>query len=102
MYKIKRFDIGSVALYSFIMFLILGLVIFLPMGLLFSVISNFAPQTDEFSPFILPVFSGVFIIIIPIFYAVFGTITNVIIAAIYNLISMKFGGIKIELDKLEI
>ena len=102
MYKLKKIDIASVALYSFIMFLILGLIVFLPMGLLFSVISSFVPQSDEFSPFIFPVFSGIFLVLIPIFYAVFGTITNVIIAAIYNLISIKFGGIKIELNKEEI
>jgi hypothetical protein len=102
MYKIKRFDIGSIALYSFIMFLILGLLVFLPIGLLFSIISNFVPQTDEFSPFIFPIFNGVFLFFIPIFYAVVGTITNVIIAVIYNLISVKFGGIKIELDKAEV
>ena len=102
MYKIKRIDIGSVAIYSFIMFLILGLIVFLPLGLLFSMISSFVPQSDEFSPFVFPIFSGVFLLLIPIFYAVFGTIANVIIAAVYNLISLKFGGVKIELDKVEI
>ena len=101
MFQIKKIDIASVALYSFIMFLILGLLIFLPLGLMFSLISSFIPDSGEFDSEMLPIFSGIFIIIIPIFYAVFGTIMNVIIVFIYNLLSMKFGGIKIQLEKTE-
>lgn len=100
MHQIKRIDIGSVALYSFIMFLILGLVFFLPIGLIFSVVSTFFPHSGEFGPYIMPFFSGIFIVLIPLFYAVVGTITNVIIAAVYNLISVKFGGIKVDLDQI--
>lgn len=100
MFQIKKIDIGSVALYSFIMFLILGLIVFLPMGLMFSLISSFIPDNGEFNYGILPIFSGIFIIIIPLFYAVFGTIMNVIIVFIYNLISMKFGGIKLTVEKI--
>lgn len=100
MFQLKKIDIGSVALYSFIMFLILGLIIFLPLGLMFSLISSFIPDAGEFESEMIPIFSGVFIIIIPLFYAVFGTITNVIIAFVYNLISLKFGGIKLTVEKL--
>ena len=100
MYKLKNIDIGSVALYSFIMFLILGLIIFLPLGLLFSFISNFIPDTGEIDTSIFPFFSGIFMVIIPLFYAVFGTIMNVIIVALYNFLSLKFGGIKLTIEKL--
>ena len=101
MFQIKKFDISSVALYSFIMFLILGLIIFIPLGLLFSLISNFIPDTGEFDTSVFNIFSGIFIIIVPIFYAVFGTIMNVLIEFIYNIISMKFGGIKLDIQKLD-
>ena len=100
MFQIKKIDIGSVALYSFLMFLILGLLIFIPIGLMLSFLSHFIPDTGEFNTSALNIFSGIFIIIIPIFYAVFGTIINVIIVFIYNLLSMKFGGIKLSLQKL--
>ncbi|MCB0742300.1 MAG: hypothetical protein H6613_09170 [Ignavibacteriales bacterium] len=100
MFQLKKIDIGSVALYSFIMFLIFGLIIFLPLGLMFSLVSSFIPDSGEFDRGILPIFSGVFIVIIPLFYAVFGTITNVIIAFVYNLLSLKFGGIKLTFEKL--
>ena len=100
MHQIKRIDIGSVALYSFLMLLLLGLIIFLPIGLIFSIVSSFVPHSDEFGPFIMPFFSGIFIFLIPLFYAIAGTITNVIIVAVYNLLSVKFGGIKVDLEKI--
>jgi hypothetical protein len=101
MYKIKRIDIPSAALYSFIVFLILGIIIFLPIGILFSVVSNVVPQTGLSSPFYLPVFSGVFFILAPVFYAFAGMITSVVITVIYKLISLKLGAIKLELKKVE-
>ena len=98
MYKLKSLDIASVALYSFLMYFILGLIIFLPFGFIFTLFSNFLPHTDEFNPsFVLPAFTGVIIFLIPIFYSVLGTIMNVIVVIIYNLLSKKIGGLKIEL-----
>jgi hypothetical protein len=37
----------------------------------------------------------------PIFYAVFGTIVNIIIVLCYNLLSLKLGGIKFNLEKID-
>ncbi|MFZ1292116.1 MAG: hypothetical protein WAR79_18625 [Melioribacteraceae bacterium] len=99
MYQIKKVDIGSVALYSFILYLILTFIILLPIGLVFSLISNFIPDSGELETGILPFISGIFLLILPVFYAIIGTVINVIIVAIYNLISKKFGGIKFELEK---
>lgn len=101
MYKIKSFDLGSVALYSFLLYLILGLIILLPVGLLMSVLSGFMQNTGEFDLGIFPFLSGIFIFIIPIFYAVLGTIFNLVIAVIYNLLSKKFGGIKLEIENVD-
>lgn len=103
MYHLKKIDIGSVALYSFLMFLILGFIFILPFGLIGVFISNFVqeagfpnqPGTDPFS-----FFSGIFIIILPLFYAIFGTIMNIIVALVYNLLSIKLGGLKFSIHKL--
>jgi hypothetical protein len=38
----------------------------------------------------------------PIIYSVMGTIMNTIIALIYNLLSLKLGGIKLSLRKIEV
>ncbi len=100
MFQIKKIDIGSVALYSFIMLLILGLLIFIPIGLMLSFLSNFIPDAGGLNNTAFNIFGGFFIIIIPLFYAVFGTIMNVIIVFLYNLLSMKFGGIKLSIQKL--
>lgn len=100
MYQIKKFDIASVALYSFILYLILTFIILLPIGLILSFVSNFIPNSDELETGVLPFISGIFIFILPIFYAVIGTVINVIVVAIYNLISKKFGGIKFELENV--
>lgn len=101
MYKIKSFDIGSVALYSFLLYLILGLIILLPLGLVMSVLSGFMQNTGEFDSGIFSFLEGIFILIIPIFYAVLGTIFNLVIVVIYNLLSKKFGGIKVEIENVD-
>ena len=100
MYKLKRIDIGTVALYSFIMLLILSLLFILPFGILVIIINKFIPSSGQPEPNLFNMFGGLFIIIMPIFYAVFGTIMNVLIALCYNLLSLKFGGIKFEVIKL--
>ena len=102
MYKIKSFDLGSVLLYSFLMYLILGFIIFIPIGLIFSIVSNFITETGDFDSSIFTFFGGIFIILIPIFYAVAGSIMNAIIVLIYNLLSKKFGGIKLTVEKLDV
>ena len=103
MYRLKKIDLSSVALYSFFMFLILGFIILLPFGLIGVFISNSMqdagfPNQPGGDP--LAFFSGVFLIILPLLYAIFGTFINIIIALIYNLISIKLGGIKFSITKL--
>ena len=100
MYQLKKIDIGTVALYSFLMFLILGLIIFLPMGFIMTIISSFLPETGELQTELFPLFGGILFILIPVLYAVFGTIVNIIVVLCYNLLSIKLGGIKIRLDKV--
>lgn len=45
------------------------------------------------------IFSGAAIIILPIFYGIFGFITGVITAALYNLLQKWVGGVKIEIQQ---
>jgi len=101
MYKLKKIDIGSVAIYSFIMFLILGVVIMLPAWFFSQLASSFSPEPMTDQPGFPGIFGGFFFIAIPLFYAVFGTLMNVIIAFVYNVISIRYGGIKIELNKTD-
>jgi hypothetical protein len=99
MYQLRKIDLGTVALFSFLMYLILSLIFFLPFGIFMSIITNFLPDTGQPQMHIFRFFGGIFIVLIPIFYAVVGTIINVIISLCYNLLSIKLGGIRFSLEK---
>ncbi len=101
MFQLKKIDVSSVALYSFIMFLIISLILIIPFGLFFTFLSSVIPESSEYPSEAFSIFSGVFIIILPLFYAVMGTIVNVLVALLYNALSKKFGGIKLTVEKLD-
>jgi hypothetical protein len=100
MYQIKKLDLATVALYSFLLFFFMGLLFILPFWLLFSIIGSSIPDLQNTGMGFLPFFSGVFIIIIPVIYATFGTILNMIIVLFYNFFAGRFGGIKLELKEI--
>ena len=100
MYQLKKFDIGTVAIYSFLMLLIISFIIFLPFGLFFTLLSGFLPESGEIEREVFPFFGGIFIIVVPLIYAAVGTITNVLLALLYNLLSLKLGGIKFNMEKI--
>ncbi|MBD3321694.1 MAG: hypothetical protein GF350_11420 [Chitinivibrionales bacterium] len=101
-YKLKKLDLGSVALYSFVMFFIISLLFMLPFSLFFMAMGNFfsntMPENIPFNPFSL--FSGIFLIFMPLLYAIFGTIINTVIALLYNLLSTRLGGIRFSVEKI--
>ncbi len=99
MFEIKKFDIGSVAIISAIFFLIMGIFIALPFGAIGFIINLIGHSTglNDFPTS----FGFVFVFTIPVFYAIVGTLMNVIMALIYNLIAQKLGGLKMELVKIE-
>jgi hypothetical protein len=103
MYTLTKLDLTSVALYSFLMILLFSLIFIIPFGLLFMALQNFILDSGfshAESDIIYPIFGWAFIIGMPIFYSVLGTIINVLIAIVYNLVSKKFGGIKFSLNKI--
>ena len=71
---------------------IMSLIFLVPFFLIFSVIGAVSARTGAHA---LPViFSGVFVIFLPIIYAVLGFIGGVIAAFIYNLVAKWTGGIE--------
>jgi len=97
MYQLKKIDLATVSLYSFLLFFFMGLLFILPFWLLFSIIGSSIPDLQDTGIGFLPIFSGLFIIIIPVIYAIFGTILNIIIVLFYNFFAGRLGGIKVEL-----
>jgi hypothetical protein len=100
MYQLKKIDLPTVALYSFLMLFILGLLFILPFGLLFTIIGNSIPELYGPEMGVVSFFSGIFLLILPAIYALFGTLLNVVIVLCYNLLSTKLGGIKFDLNKI--
>ena len=103
MYRIKRFDLATVALYTFVMTFIISLIFMIPLGLFISAMGEMAQQSmpgygDSF--FSIADFGILFFIFLAVAYSVFATIIYTIIALLYNLISIKLGGIKIDVEKL--
>lgn len=101
MYQLKKIDLLTLAIYSFILYLILSLLFMIPMGMFYTMVNRLMPEmTGQQNTMLFPFFNGIFFIILPIIYSFFGTIMNVIIALIYNLVSIKLGGIKFSVEKV--
>jgi hypothetical protein len=102
MYRLKKFDLGSVALYSFLIFTIISAIIFIPIGLFMSLLSNAIPEEsfDESDINPLKALPGVLMILIPLIYGFFGALLNTLLAWIYNLLSVRFGGLRFQLEKV--
>ena len=104
MYRIKHFDLGTVALYSFIMTFIISLIIFVPLGLFISAMGELAQESmpgvgDDLIPF--ADFGILIFLILAVAYSVVATIIYTIIALLYNLLSLKLGGIKVGVEKVQ-
>ncbi|HKJ30696.1 MAG TPA: hypothetical protein VKA34_02660, partial [Balneolales bacterium] len=103
MFQLKKIDLGSVAIYSFILYLILSLLFMIPTWMFYTMVNRLMPgmMGSQGQPSIFPFLSGFFFIILPIIYAFFGTIMNLIIAIAYNLISLKLGGLRFTVAKID-
>ena len=104
MYRIKHFDLATVALYTFVMTFIISLIFMIPLALIFSAMGEMAQQSmpgyaDSFFP--VANFGILFFLLLAVAYSVFATIIYTIIALLYNLLSIKLGGIKIAVEKLD-
>ena len=101
MYKLRKIDISSVALYSFIMLLVISFIFMIPFGLIMTAVSSMMPYEEMGGGGIPAFFSGIFLFILPFIYAIFGTVVNVLLVLLYNLLSSKFGGIAVELNHVD-
>jgi hypothetical protein len=100
---IRRFGVFSVAKMQALVGFVIGLIIGVIYGLFFilfgAAITAMAPRGDQAAGGIGTVVIGVlFMIGIPIAYAVFGFIGGAIAALVYNLAAGVVGGIKFDLE----
>ncbi|XHR28171.1 MAG: hypothetical protein ACFUZC_19865 [Chthoniobacteraceae bacterium] len=71
---------------------LLSLIVFVPMGLLFA--GRHTMGSVSSAPTAFP-FSGLFLLGMPVLYAIMGFISGVIGAAVYNLVAKFTGGIEV-------
>ncbi len=71
---------------------LLSLIVFVPMGLLFSGHHSVGSATSATPAF---PFSGIFLLAMPVLYAIMGFISGVIGAAVYNVVAKFTGGIEV-------
>ncbi len=100
MFAVKKIDLGSVALYSFLIGYILTFVFAFIIWSLLSIMPLLTP-TMETQMGLFKSMGFLFVIFIPVFYGIVIALTNVILALIYNLLSRYFGGIKVELTQIQ-
>ena len=102
-FTLKSVPIWSVTKVSFVILLIVGIVI----GFFYAImLSSWSMLFDSFSVTQMGTELGVLrklgFVMIPflaIFYAIFGTISTIILALIYNLIASAIGGIEMVLEE---
>ncbi len=104
MYRLKHLDIGSVAVYSFLLIFAVGLLFMLFFGMInWLFIQPMQQMAGGPSPRFFPPFAfhSFFLVIFPLIYAIFGALFNVVLALIYNLVAKALGGLKIELERVD-
>ena len=101
MFYVKKIHVLNIAIYSFIIAFIISLIFCLPlMGMLNFFFNSMLPNSPDFPDFPFTFFKF-FVFVAPFFYGIMAAIINAIIAFLYNLLSHKFNGIKIDLIKVE-
>jgi hypothetical protein len=88
-----------VASHSFVIYLIIGIILIIPLGVLMTAASEEAVSAGLTPFFTFDVIPALIIFIFPLIFALFGTILNTFIALIYNLYSKKSGGVKYKTRK---
>lgn len=98
-FYLKKIHLGSLALYSFLLSLFLWIVISFPFFFMSSLLLNtfYSAFWGQTPPGTVSV-PGLFISILPaIVFSLTVTITNVCAGLIYNLLSLKLKGLRVEL-----
>ncbi|MFA8343174.1 MAG: hypothetical protein ACEPO8_09430 [Rhodothermaceae bacterium] len=96
MFEIKRLDVSSIAKITAVLYFILGLVVMVPIIFL----TLLTDRSISFSSGSIGAMLAV-IIIVPVLYSIIGTVFSAVITAMYNYFAKSFGGIKLQLDKVE-
>lgn len=94
MAHIKKFGVLQTAKIAGIMYFLVSLIFVIPFGLIALITGAARGREGVAGPF----FGGVFIIFMPVIYAVMGFVFVALGCLFYNLVANYFGGIEIEIE----
>jgi len=95
MVRIKRIGIKQTAKVIAVFYFVISIIFVLPISLITLLVGSSGNKASGVFPQAL---GGVFLLLIPVFYAVIGFVMVALTAFIYNFIAKRFGGVEIELD----
>lgn len=98
MKRVKRFVVYQTSKVAAIIIFLITLVFVVPFAIVGSIFGSMFGGNDFFPGF--PI-AGIFLVVLlPVFYAVFGFISTAISCAVYNLIAKWTGGIELEFEEV--
>lgn len=97
MARIRRIGVKQTAKFVALFYFFVSLVFTLPIFLI-TLFLGTGGGTQGSMPFGGAVFGGIFILLLPLFYAVMGGVMTLVGAFLYNLIAKWVGGIEVEIE----
>lgn len=98
MTQIKRIGVKQTAKVAAVCYFLISLVFVLPIGIVTLLLGSSSKGSAGFPA----IFGGVFLLVLPVIYAVLGFVMVAISAALYNFVAKHVGGVEIELNSEDI
>ena len=95
MAQIKRFGVLQTAKFAAVMYFVISVIFMIPFGLIVFIGGSSAPGREGT---MRAPFSSIFMLFMPIIYAIMGFIFVTIACLLYNIIAKYVGGIEIEIE----
>ena len=94
-HRIRRLSVGQTAKVMGAIYLLFGIIF----AVIFGAIGSLVPRTELGGDGFM--FGGIFVVLMPIIYAVMGVISGLLVAVFYNLVAGMTGGLELDLSSPE-
>jgi hypothetical protein len=98
MARIKSIGVKQTAKFAAVYYFFIILTIFIPITLIFLIASLFGLASEDSFPLGGVLLGGVFLIFLPIVYALMGGAMVALATFLYNVVAKRIGGVEIELE----
>lgn len=96
MVQVKKIGIKQTAKVVAVFYFLISLIFVIPISLITILVGSFANQD---SGLLSTAFGGLFLLLLPLFYAVIGFLMVALVSLIYNAIAKRIGGVEIDLEE---